>query len=111
LGDYVLKTDGSLSASQNWRLSMVLLQAEEVFACPKGTLGLRSNFHQLGLRVEAHILMMPSPAGSGTLRAACGSLSQGLSQGFPAFRLISAVAYQLWTWIGHTLRACGENRD
>jgi hypothetical protein len=48
---------------------MVLLQAEEGFACFKGTLGLRRNFHQLGHRVEAHMLM-PSPPGTGTLRAA-----------------------------------------
>jgi hypothetical protein len=54
---------------------------------------------------------MPSPAGSGTLQAACGSLSQGLSQGFQAFRLISMLVHQLGTWISHTLRACGENQD
>jgi len=29
-------------------------------------------------------------------RAACGSLSQGLSQGFPAFRLVSVRAYQIF---------------
>jgi hypothetical protein len=52
LGGYVLKTDGSLSASQTWQLSMVLLQAEEAFACLKGTLGLHPNFHQLAHRVE-----------------------------------------------------------
>jgi transposase len=57
LGDYVLKTEGSLSASQTWQLYMVLLQAEEAFACLKGTLGLRPNFHQLGHRVEAHIFI------------------------------------------------------
>jgi len=57
LGDYVLKTERSLSASQTWRLYMVLLQAEEGFACLKGTLGLRPNFHQLGHRVEAHIFI------------------------------------------------------
>jgi hypothetical protein len=54
---------------------------------------------------------MPSPAGSGTLQAACGRLSQGLSQGSPAFRLISVLAYHLLTWIRETLRACDENRD
>lgn len=57
LGDYVLKTERSLSASQTWELYMVLLQAEEGFACLKGTLGLRPNFHQLGHRVEAHIFI------------------------------------------------------
>lgn len=36
---------------------MVLLQAEEGFACLKGTLGLRPNFHQLEHRVEAHIFI------------------------------------------------------
>jgi hypothetical protein len=36
---------------------MVLLQAEEGFACLKGSLGLRPNFHQLGHRVEAHIFI------------------------------------------------------
>jgi transposase len=57
LGDYVLKTAGSLSAIQTWQLYMVLLQAEEGFACLKGSLGLRPNFHQLGHRVEAHIFI------------------------------------------------------
>ncbi|MGB7365592.1 MAG: hypothetical protein WA898_01515, partial [Carnobacterium jeotgali] len=57
LGDYVLKTERSLSASQTWQLYMILLQAEEGFACLKGTLGLRPNFHQLGHRVEAHIFI------------------------------------------------------
>jgi len=36
---------------------MVLLQAEEGFACLKGSLGLRPNFHQLEHRVEAHIFI------------------------------------------------------
>lgn len=57
LGDYVLKTERSLSAAQTWQLYMILLQAEEGFACLKGTLGLRPNFHQLGHRVEAHIFI------------------------------------------------------
>ncbi len=56
-GDYVLKTDQSLSAPQTWSLYMVLLQAEEGFACLKGTLGLRPNFHQLEHRVDAHIFI------------------------------------------------------
>jgi len=56
-GDYVLRTDQSMSASQIWSLYMVLLQAEEGFACLKGTLGLRPNFHQLERRVEAHIFI------------------------------------------------------
>lgn len=56
-GDYVLKTDQSLSAPQIWALYMVLLQAEEGFGCLKGSLGLRPNFHQLQDRVEAHIFI------------------------------------------------------
>lgn len=57
LGDYVLKTDRQLSASETWHLYMVLLQAEEGFACLKGSLGLRPNYHQLEERVEAHIFI------------------------------------------------------
>jgi len=57
LGDYVLKTERSLSAPQTWSLYMVLLQAEEGFNCLKGWLGLRPNFHQLDRRVEAHIFI------------------------------------------------------
>jgi len=57
LGDYVLKTERSLSAGQTWQLYMILLQAEEGFACLKGTLGLRPNFHQLPHRVEAHVFI------------------------------------------------------
>lgn len=56
-GDYVLKTDQTLTAWQIWSLYMVLLQAEEGFACLKGSLGLRPNFHQLEHRVEAHIFI------------------------------------------------------
>ena len=56
-GDYVLKTDQRLSASQTWSLYMTLLQAEEGFASLKGTLGLRPNFHQLEHRVEGHIFI------------------------------------------------------
>jgi len=56
-GDYVLKTDQCLSASQTWSLYMTLLQAEEGFASLKGTLGLRPNFHQLEHRVEGHIFI------------------------------------------------------
>ena len=36
---------------------MTLLQAEEGFACLKGSLGLRPNYHQLEERVEAHIFI------------------------------------------------------
>ena len=57
LGDYVLKTERALDAAQTWSLYMILLQAEEGFACLKGTLGLRPNFHQLEHRVEAHIFI------------------------------------------------------
>jgi hypothetical protein len=57
LGDYVLKTERSLNAAQTWQLYMILLHAEEGFACLKGTLGLRPNFHQLPHRVEAHVFI------------------------------------------------------
>jgi len=53
----VLKTERTLSAAETWSLYMVLLQAEEGFACLKGSLGLRPNFHQLEHRVEAHIFI------------------------------------------------------
>lgn len=56
-GDYVIKTDQSLAAAQTWSFYMTLLQAEEGFACLKGSLGLRPNFHQLEHRVEAHIFI------------------------------------------------------
>jgi len=57
LGDYVLKTDHSLDPAQTWSIYMILLAAEEGFACLKGSLGLRPNFHQLEHRVEAHIFI------------------------------------------------------
>lgn len=57
LGDYVLKTDHTLDAAQTWSIYMILLAAEEGFACLKGCLGLRPNFHQLEHRVEAHIFI------------------------------------------------------
>jgi transposase len=57
LGDYVLKTDHTLDAAQTWSIYMILLAAEEGFACLKGSLGLRPNFHQLEHRVEAHIFI------------------------------------------------------
>ena len=57
LGDYVLKTERALSAPETWSLYMILLQAEEGFACLKGSLGLRPNFHQLERRVEAHVFI------------------------------------------------------
>ena len=53
----MLKTERSLDAAQTWSLYMILLQAEEGFACLKGTLGLRPNFHQLEHRVESHIFI------------------------------------------------------
>jgi hypothetical protein len=68
-GDYVLKTDKSLGATQLWELYMTLLKAEAGFCQLKGTLGLRPNFHQLEDRVDGHMLM-PLPPGYGTLRAA-----------------------------------------
>ncbi len=57
LGDYVLKTERTLSAAETWSLYMTLLQAEEGFSCLKGSLGLRPNFHQLPHRVEAHVFI------------------------------------------------------
>ena len=69
-GDSVLKTDKSIGAAQLGELTMTLLKAEAGFGQLKGTLGLRPNFHQLEGRVDGHMLM-PSPPGYGTLRAAC----------------------------------------
>jgi antitoxin component of MazEF toxin-antitoxin module len=63
-------------------------------------LAIRPIHHQLEHRIESHMLM-PSPPGYGTLRAACGSLSQG----FPAFRLISFLAYCLQVPIEALLKA------
>lgn len=56
-GNYVLRTDQKLDASRIWSLYMTLLQAEEGYACLKGPLGLRPNFHQLEERVEAHVFI------------------------------------------------------
>lgn len=56
-GNYVLRTDQALGAARLWSLYMTLLQAEEGFACLKGSLGLRPNFHQLEARVEAHVFI------------------------------------------------------
>ncbi len=56
-GDYVLKTDHSLSGPELWKLYMTLLRAEEGFGALKGSLGLRPNFHQLEERVEGHIFI------------------------------------------------------
>ena len=68
-GDYVLKTDEGLEATQLWELYMTLLKAEAGFRQLKCTLGLRPNFHHLEDRVDGHSLM-PSPPGYGPLRAA-----------------------------------------
>jgi hypothetical protein len=57
LGDYVLKTERTFSAAETWSLYMILLRAEEGFACLKSSLGLRPNFHQLECRVEAHVFI------------------------------------------------------
>jgi hypothetical protein len=56
-GNYVLRTDKTLGAARTWSLYMTLLQAEEGYACLKGSLGLRPNFHQLEQRVEAHVFI------------------------------------------------------
>jgi len=57
LGDYVLKTHTCPAAAETWSLYMTLLQAEEGYACLKGSLGLRPNFHQLEERVETHVFI------------------------------------------------------
>lgn len=56
-GNYVLRTDQTLGAARTWSLYMTLLQAEEGYACLKGSLGLRPNFHQIEQRVEAHVFI------------------------------------------------------
>lgn len=56
-GNYVLRTDQQLGAARMWSVYMTLLQAEEGYACLKGSLGLRPNYHQLEERVEAHIFI------------------------------------------------------
>jgi hypothetical protein len=56
-GDYVLKTDKDMEASELWGLYMTLLKAESGFRMLKGTLGLRPNFHQLEHRVDGHIFI------------------------------------------------------
>ena len=56
-GNYVLKTDHSLTGPELWKLYMTLLRAEEGFNALKGALGLRPNFHQLEGRVEGHIFI------------------------------------------------------
>lgn len=56
-GDYVLKTDKDLQASELWSLYMTLLRAESGFRMLKSSLGLRPNFHQTEDRVEGHIFI------------------------------------------------------
>ena len=56
-GDYVLKTDKSLDASELWDLYMTLLRAESGFRMLKSSLGLRPNFHQLEYRVDGHVFI------------------------------------------------------
>ena len=56
-GDYVLKTDHSLTGPELWKLYMTLLRAEEGFSALKGALGRRPNFHQLEGRVEGHVFI------------------------------------------------------
>ena len=56
-GDYVLKTDKDLEATELWSLYMTLLKAESGFRMLKGTLGMRPNFHQLEHRIESHIFI------------------------------------------------------
>ena len=56
-GDYVLKTDRDMQASELWELYMTLLKAEAGFGMLKGSLGLRPNYHQLEDRVDGHIFI------------------------------------------------------
>ncbi len=56
-GNYVLRTNQSLGAARIWLIYMTLLQAEEGYACLKGSLGLRPNYHQIEKRVEAHVFI------------------------------------------------------
>lgn len=56
-GDYVLKTDQEMEASELWELYMNLLKAEAGFKMLKGALGLRPNYHQLEERVEGHVFI------------------------------------------------------
>lgn len=56
-GNYVLRTDRQLGAAHTWPLFMTLLQAEEGYACLKGSQGLRPNHHQLQERVDANIFI------------------------------------------------------
>ena len=56
-GDYVIKTDRSLAATELWTLYMTLLKAERGFRMLKGSLGLRPNFHHLEGRVDGHVFI------------------------------------------------------
>lgn len=56
-GDYVLKTDQNMAATDLWELYMTLLRAESGFRMLKSSLGLRPNFHQLEGRVDGHIFI------------------------------------------------------
>jgi hypothetical protein len=90
-GRYLLRTNLSgKDPAKLWEYYLQLTEIEQAFKELKGDLAIRPIHHQLEHRIESHMLM-PSPSGYGTLRAACGSLSQG----FPAFRLISFLAYCL----------------
>jgi len=56
-GDYVLKTDKRIEASELWELYMTLLKAKSGFRMLKSSLGFRPNFHQLEARVDEHIFI------------------------------------------------------
>jgi hypothetical protein len=54
-GDYVLKTDHSLTGPELWKLHMTLLRAEEGFGALNGAPGRRPDFHQLEGQKEGHL--------------------------------------------------------
>jgi len=57
-GCYVLRTDRrDLAGPDLWELYMTLCRAEEAFRAMKSELGLRPNYHQTELRVDAHVFI------------------------------------------------------
>ncbi len=82
-GRYLLRTNlCGKEPAELWSFYMQLVEVEAAFKNLKDDLHLRPIYPQLQERIEVHIFiaflaLMPSPPGSGTLRAACGSLSRG----------------------------------